>query len=111
MNELNIKNISYSSEIIKSIIGITLHDIPEIINLNSLKGSRNPFFKKCLCLPEIKINLLDDNSLCLDIYLSLKYGVNFKETINKARTNIAKQLLIQTSLKVKCINIYVQSII
>lgn len=68
-------------------------------------------------IPQISVKRVDDegeegqNSVSLDLKLTLLYGVNIPETVKRVRDTVTKEIEEMTGYQVECIDVYVDKLV
>ncbi len=111
VNELG--KISFSDEILASIAGYAAMENYGIVGMSSKKKATDTFFQIIGTENNKKgvvVTTSDEDEMDIDLYVTLMYGVSLPAVAENARRNVRYRVEEMTGMKVRNVNIHVDSI-
>ena len=109
-NELG--TITLNEELIADIAGYAAVENYGIVGMKSKKAGDSivELFGRDNLRRGVKVSLESDNTICVDLYVTLEYGVSMPAVAQNTRSNVKYRLEEMTGLNVCAVNVHVENI-
>jgi len=99
-------------DLIANIAGYAACENYGIVGMNSKKAKDTfiEIIKRDNHKRGIKINNIQDDTLDIDLFVTLEYGISLRAVAQNAQSNVRYRVEEMTGLKVRNVNIYVESV-
>lgn len=104
--------IVFTEEMIGNIAGLAAVENYGIVGMNAKKAGDTfvELFRKDNLRRGVKVTMIDNETVGIDLYVILEYGVSLPAVSENTRSNVKYRIEEMLGLKVKFVNIHVEGI-
>lgn len=108
----NLGKITISDDLITSIAGYAAVENYGIVGMNAKKVADTwvELFGKDNLRRGVKVNTVDANTVDIDLFVTLEYGVSLPAVAQNTKSNVKYRVEEMTGLNVRQVNVHVESI-